>query len=111
MRRFLLASFFLSAVAAAAPPSSPSEYVLVMNVSVDVKGATARSVGGATMSREWLESWSNHASERREVTLQPLTADGQRGPATTYRGCSLSGVSGLQGNSNVVGSVRLSCQE
>lgn len=105
-----LASFSLSAVAFAAPPA-PSEYVLVMNVSVDVKGATARSVGGATMSRQWLASWAEHASEKREVTLQPLTADGRRGPATTYRGCSLAGVSGLQGNSDVVGSVRLSCQE
>lgn len=82
-----------------------------MSVSVDVKGTPVSSVGGATMSREWLTSWTAHAADRREVTLQHLTADGKRGLATTYRGCSLAGVSGLGGSSNIVGSVKLSCEE
>lgn len=113
MRRLLvLASLvLLPALAAAGEPSPSSELVVVMNVFVDVNGQAATSVSGATMSRSWLASWSTHTSERREVTLQAVTADGQRGAATTYTGCSLSGFSGLQGQSNVVGSMRLSCQK
>lgn len=111
MVRLLLASLLLPAFAVAAEPSTPSEYVVVMNVSVDVNGQPVSSVGGATMSRSWLVSWSDHASERREVTLQAVTADGQRGTATTYKGCSLTSHSALQSHSNVVGSIRLSCQQ
>lgn len=109
VRLLALASLLLPAFAAAEPPAQ-SEYVIVMNVFVDVNGEPASSVGGATMSRGWLASWSAKMSERREVTLQAVTADGQRGDTTTYQGCTLAGLSGLQGSSNVVGSIRLSCQ-
>lgn len=109
-RLLALASLLLPAFAAAAEPPAQSEFVIVMNVFVDVDGEPANSVGGAQMSRGWLTSWSTKASERREVTLQAVTEDGKRGIATTYQGCTLAGLSGLQGNSNVVGSIRLSCQ-
>lgn len=113
MRRLLLlASFFvLPVLPVGAEPSPASEFVVVLNVFVDVNGAPASAVGGATMSRSWLASWAAQSSERREVTLQPVGADGRRGTPTTYRGCSLAGHSALQGNSDVVGSIRLSCQE
>ena len=113
MRRLLLlaALFVLPAFAATAEPSAPSEFVVVLNVFVEVNGTPASSVGGATMSRGWLASWSAQASERREVTLQPVGADGRPGTPTTYRGCALAGHSALQNSSNVVGSVRFSCEE
>lgn len=112
MRRLLLlAPFFLPAIAVAAEPSPQSEKVVVLSVSVDVGGTPAAVVGGATMSRGWLASWSARASEHREVTLQPVGADGRPGTPKTHRGCALTSFSGLDGGSDVVVSLRLSCEE
>jgi len=111
--RFLLASLLLPVLAFAAEPApaSQDDAVGIRTVTVDLEGVGADvTVGGASMSRRWLTSWTRNTSERRDVTLVRVGLDGRPGEPTAYHDCTLSSFTDFARNrADGIESIKIRC--